>query len=89
MVEVAGGILLALLVLLCLPLLLRGVVGLFAIGGLLLLGAFFLATSLGHTLLPAAIAVAALSVAVISASKLLDRRDAEQRTKSGWRMTGR
>lgn len=47
MVEVAGGILLALLVILCLPLLLRGIAGLFVIGGVLLVAAFFIATEIG------------------------------------------
>jgi peptidoglycan/LPS O-acetylase OafA/YrhL len=81
MIEIAGGILLALLVILCLPLLLRGIAGLFVIGGVLLIAAFFIATEIGGTLLPVVVAVAALSAGVIGVSKILDRREANRRAR--------
>jgi hypothetical protein len=89
MFEIAGGILLALLVILCLPLLLRGIAGLIAICGVLLIAAFVFGTEIGRTLLPVVVAVAALSAGVIGVSKVLDRRDAKRRARSGWHWIGR
>jgi hypothetical protein len=89
MVEIAGGILLALLVLLCIPFLLRSIAALIPIGALLLIGGFFLGTEFGRTLLPVALAAGVLGAAVWVISKGLDHRDAERRAKSGWHMIGR
>lgn len=86
MIEVAGGILLALLVLLCIPFLLRSIAALIPIGALLLVGAFFLATDFGRMLLPAAFAAGVLGALVWLVSKGLDHRDADRRAKSGWHM---
>jgi hypothetical protein len=89
MVEIAGGILLALLVLICLPFLLRSIAALISICALLLLGGFFLGTEFGRTLLPVALAAGVLGAVVWVISKGLDHRDAERRAKSGWHITGR
>jgi hypothetical protein len=83
MIEIAGGILLALLVLLCIPFLLRSIAWLIPIGTLLLIGAFFLGTEFGRTLLPVALAAGILGAVVWATSKGLDHRDAERRAKSG------
>lgn len=89
MLEIAGGILLALLVILCLPLLLRGVAGLFVICGVLLIAAFFFGTEIGRTLLPVVVAIAALTAGVIGVSKMLDCREAKRRAMSGWHLIDR
>lgn len=89
MIEIAGGILLALLVLLCIPLLLRSIAALIPIGVLLLLGAFFLGTAFGRTLLPVVLVVAVFASVIWAISKGLDHRDAERRGESGWRFPGR
>lgn len=89
MIEVAGGILLALLVLLCIPFLLRSMLWLIPVCALLLIGAFFLGTEFGRTLLPVALAAGILGAVVWAISKGVDHRDAERRAKSGWHMTGR
>lgn len=89
MIEIAGGIVLALIVLLCLPLLLRGYIGVLALGSVLLVGAFFLGTGIGRTLLPAAIATGLLAGAVALVSRGLDRRDAKRSSRSSWRMIGK
>jgi hypothetical protein len=81
MIEVAGGILLALLVLLCIPMLLRSIAALIPIGALLLLGAFFLGTAFGRTLLPGVVVVGVFAAAVWGASKGLDYRDAARRAR--------
>lgn len=89
MIEIAGGILLALIVLLCLPLLLRGLVGILALSSMLAVGAFLLSTEIGRTLLPAAIAAGLLVGAVAIVSRGLDRRDAKREARSGWRIIGK
>lgn len=89
MIEVAGGILLALLVLLCIPMLLRSIAALFPICALLLLGAFFLGTSFGRTLLPGVVVVGGFAAVVWGVSKGLDYRDAVKRGKAGWHFPGR
>ncbi len=89
MIEIAGGILLALLVLLCLPLLLKGIAGLLALGSVLLMGAFFFGTEIGRTLLPVVIAVGVLAGAVTLVSRGLDRKDAQLRARSGWHIIGK
>jgi hypothetical protein len=87
MIEIAGGILLALLVLLCVSFLLRSIAWLIPIGTLLLIGAFFIGTEFGRTLLPVVLAAGILGAVVWAISKGLDHRDA--RAKSGRPMSGR
>ena len=89
MIEIAGGILLALMVLMCLPLLLRGFAGVVALGTVLLFGAFFLGTEIGRTLLPVAIAMGLLAGAIAIVNRGLDHRDAERRARSGWHIIGK
>jgi hypothetical protein len=84
MIEIAGGILLALLVLICIPFLLRSIAALIPIGALLLIGGFFLGTEFGRTLLPVALAAGILGAVVWAVSKGLDHRDEKRRAKSGW-----
>jgi hypothetical protein len=81
MFEVAGGILLALLILLCIPFLLRSIAALIPIGALLLLGAFFLGTELGRAVLPVVLAAAVLAAVVWAISKGLDHREAVRRAR--------
>lgn len=79
----------ALLVLLCIPFLLRSIAALIPIAVLLLIGGFFFGTEFGRTLLPVALAAGVLGAVAWVISKGLDHRDDERRAKSGWHMIGR
>lgn len=80
MLEVAGGILLALVVLSLLPFMLRSIGAVKALVPVLLIGAFFLFTEFGRTLLPIAVAIGVFggaswrSIAIWTPSALGDVR---------------
>jgi polyferredoxin len=86
MIQIAGGILLALIFLLCVPFLLRGIAGILTIAALLIVGAFLFGTAPGRMLLPAVVLFGAVAAAVALASKMLDRRDARKRAKATWHL---
>jgi hypothetical protein len=89
MTTVAGGILLALIFLLCLPLLLRTFLVLVPLAGMVLLGALLLGTACRRELLPAVIAIGVFGAAMMLMSRRLDHRDAERRKRTGWRLLDR
>lgn len=78
MLEIAGGILLALAVLALLPFMLRSIGGIIALVPVLLIGAFFLFTELGRTLLPIAVAIGVFGGGILAVDRYLDYRDAKR-----------
>jgi hypothetical protein len=80
MVEIAFGILLALLILLCIPFLLRSIVAIVPVAGILLL-VLFLKTEIGRVLVPTILMFVLLGAIAFGAYRLVERRGIRRRAE--------